>query len=187
MAVSKHNLRPSKRQEHRIPDLRKALAVVRHYPLKETYTMKKIAVIFTLVIIILSCSKDNGSNDSWSFNWTHENVPHSATAADAYVSQAGLGLGPNQILAFISSSSLNFRVSIRLSSLTPNSYPVSLTSNRFDYVDDSGNDLAGAQGSVTISSNSNNKLSGSFSVKLINPSSDTTAITGSFTNINLHP
>ena len=149
--------------------------------------MKKIAVIFTLVIIILSCSKDNGSNDSWSFNWTHENVPHSATAADAYVSQAGLGLGPNQILAFISSSSLNFRVSIRLSSLTPNSYPVSLTSNRFDYVDDSGNDLAGAQGSVTISSNSNNKLSGSFSVKLINPSSDTTPITGSFTNINLHP
>ena len=149
--------------------------------------MKKIAVIFNLLIIILSCNKDSGSNDSWSFNWTHQSVSHSATSADAYISQAGLGLGPNQVLAFISSSSPYYRVSIRLSSLTPNSYPVSLTSNKFDYVDDSGNDLAGAQGSVTISSNSNDKLSGSFSVKLINASSDTTTIAGSFANINLHP
>jgi hypothetical protein len=149
--------------------------------------MKKIALIFTLMIINFSCNKDNGSNDSWSFTWTHQNISHSATSSDAYLTQAGLGIGPNQICAFISSSSPNYRVSIRLSSLTPNSYPVSLTSNHFDYVDDFGNNLSGVQGSVTISSNSNNKLSGIFSVKLINISSDTTAITGSFANINLHP
>lgn len=71
--------------------------------------------------------------------------------------------------------------------MNPNSYAVSLTSNKVDYVDDSGNNLAGAQGTVTISSNASNKLSGSFSVKLINASSDTTALTGSFTNINVHP
>ena len=149
--------------------------------------MKKLAIIFNLMLTILSCGKDNDSTDSWSFNWTHQNVPHSATSADAYISQAGLGLGPNQIVASLSSSGPNYRVSMRLSSLNPNSYPVSLTFNKFDYVDDSGNDLAGAQGSVTISLNSNNKLTGSFSVKLINVSSDTTTITGSFTNINLHP
>ena len=149
--------------------------------------MKKIAIIFNLMLTILSCNKDNDSNDSWSFNWAHQNVSHSATSADAYISQAGLGLGPNQIVATISSSGPNYRASMRLSSLSPNSYPVSLTSDKFDYVDDSGNNLAGAQGTVTISSNSNNKLSGSFSVKLINASSDTTGITGSFTNVNLHP
>jgi len=139
------------------------------------------------MLTISSCNKDNGSNDSWSFNWSHQNISHSATSADAYISQVGLGLGPNQIVATISSSGPNYRVSMRLSSLSPNSYPVSLTSNKFAYVDDSGYNLAGAQGTVTISSNSNNKVTGSFSVKLINPSSDTTGITGSFTNINLHP
>jgi hypothetical protein len=149
--------------------------------------MKKIAIIFNLMLTILSCNKDNNSSDSWSFNWSHQNVSHSATSADAYINQVGLGLGPDQIVAAISSSSPNYRVSIRLSSLSPNSYPVSLTSNKFDYVDDSGNNLAGVQGTITISSNSNNKLSGSFTVKLINTSSDTTAITGSFTNIDLHP
>jgi len=157
-----------------------------HYS-KETYTMKKVAIISTLMILILSCNKDSDSNDSWIFKWTHQNVFHTATSADAYITQAGLGLGPNQILAFISSSSPNYRVGIQLSSLTPNSYPVSLTSNKFDYVDDSGNDLAGVEGTVTISSSSNSKLSGSFSVKLIDASSDTTTISGSFENIILHP
>jgi hypothetical protein len=149
--------------------------------------MKKIVIISTLMFNILSCNKDNPSTDPWSFNWTYQNAPHSATRADAYISQAGLGLGPNQIVAAISSPSPSYRISIRLSSLSPNSYSVSLTSNKFDYIDDSGNDLAGVQGNVTISSNANNKLSGSFSVNLINAASDTTAITGSFTNIDLHP
>jgi len=139
------------------------------------------------MLTILSCNKHSDSNDSWSFNWTHQNVSHSATSADAYISQAGLGLGPKQIVAAISSSGPNYRVNIQLSSLAPSSYTVSLTSNKFDYVDDLGNDLVGAQGIVTISSNSNSKLSGNFSVKLINISSDTTAITGLFTNINVHP
>ena len=154
---------------------------------KETHTMKKIAPILTLIVTILSCNKDNDSNDSWSFTWTHQNAFHSATSADAYISQAGLGVGPNQVLAFVSTSGPNYRVSMRLSSLTPNAYAISLTSNKFDYVDDSGNNLAGAQGTVTISSNANNKLSGSFAVNLINASSDTTALVGLFTNITLHP
>ncbi len=154
---------------------------------KKTSAMKKIAVILTLVATILSCNKGNDSSDSPIFSWTHQNVFHLATSADAYISQAGLGVGPNQILAFVPSSSPNYRVSIRLSSFAPDTYAVSLTSNNFDYVDDSGNNLVGAQGHITISSNTNNKLSGSFIVKLINASSDTTDFVGLFANITLHP
>lgn len=149
--------------------------------------MRKNAIIFSLIVTIFSCNKSNDSNDSSTFTWTHQNVFHSATSADAYISQAGLGLGPNQILAFVTASGPNYRVSIRLSSLTPNTYAVSLSSNKFDYIDDSGNNLAGAQGNVTISSNVNNKLSGSFSVKLINASSATTDLIGLFTNVIVHP
>lgn len=145
--------------------------------------MKKLAAIPLLILIILSCNKDHVS---WSFTWTHQNVSHSATSADAYISPAGLGLGPNQIVAN-DGSSTSFKVSIQLTSLNARSYVVSLASNKFYYIDDSGNDLAGAQGTVTIASNSSNTLSGNFSVKLINVSSDTTTIAGSFTDINLHP
>ena len=148
--------------------------------------MKNLAAIFILALIVQSCSKDKKKEDSASFTWTHQNVSHTATSVDAYNSQAGLGLGPNQIIANNGSATF-YRVSIRLSSLSPNSYTVSLTSNKFDYVDDAGYNLAGAQGTVTIYSNSDNKLSGNFSVKLINASSDTTAITGSFSNIPVHP
>jgi len=150
--------------------------------------MKKIAIICGLTLILLSCNKDsNTSSDSWSFTWTHENVIHMATEAAAYITQAGVGLGSNQIIANIGTSNAQPRVSIRLTSLNPDTYPVSVSTNRFDYVDDAGNELFGAAGTVTISANSGNKLSGDFSVKLINPSSDTTMITGSFTDINVHP
>jgi Family of unknown function (DUF6252) len=135
----------------------------------------------------LACNKDKGSNGSWSFTWTHENISYSATSADAYVRQAGLGLGPNQILAFVSTSSPYARLSLKLSSLNPNSYAVSPVSNQVNYIDDSGNNLLGANGNVTISSNSSNRLSGNFSVKLVNASSDTTEMIGSFTSVKLHP
>ena len=148
--------------------------------------MKKFVVFLSLVFIIQSCSKDKKEKGSGSFTWNHRNVSHTATIADAYISQAGLGLGPNQIIANDGSTTF-YRVSMRLSSLNPGSYAVSLTSNKFDYVDDLGFDLAGAQGTVTILSNSTNKLSGNFSVKLINASSDTTVITGAFSNILVHP
>lgn len=149
--------------------------------------MRRVFLFTTLffIIFILSCGKSNDPQ-FWSFNWTHKTVSHSATSADAYITQVALGKGPNQIKADISGSSLNYRVSMYLSSLSPNSYPVSLTSNKFDYIDDAGDHLAGVQGTVTISSETDNKLSGSFSVKLINMNYDTTLITGSFINITRH-
>src|SRR5262245_35859995 len=108
--------------------------------------MKKIVIICGLVLILLSCSKDSDkSNDSWSFTWTHENVVHMATGAAAYATQAGVGLGSNQIIATMGTSSQP-RVSIQLSSLNPGSYPVSVNTNRFEYIDDAGNDLRGATG-----------------------------------------
>jgi hypothetical protein len=148
--------------------------------------MKNIAAIFVLTLAFSSCFIDKRPTDPF-FNWTHQNVPHHTTDAQAYISQSGLGMGPNQIVAKITSSGVMDRVNIQLSSLSPNTYVVSLSTNKFYYVDDAGNILGGAGGSVTIWSNTGNKLSGNFSVKLINSSSDTTLIEGWFANIDLHP
>src|SRR5438270_9263032 len=119
--------------------------------------MMKHLIIFILAFTIISCSKDNHSAGASSFIWTHQNISHSASGADAYVTQAGIGFGPNQIVAYISSMSANYKLSIRLTSLIPGSYPVSLSSNKVDYIDDQGFNLAGTGGSVIISSNEDNK------------------------------
>jgi len=148
--------------------------------------MNKPAKFFILAIVILSCNKSSG-DDQWSFTWTHQSSSHSATSANAYISQIDLDKGPNHIAASDPSLPRNYKVSIYLTSLNPGSYSVSLTTNKVRYIDDAGYDLAGAAGTVIISSNSNSKLSGNFSMKLINASSDTTMLNGSFAGIPLHP
>jgi len=140
-------------------------------------------IAYGLSIIVLSCNKDNNT-ESWSFTWTHQNVSHTAVAADAYLSASGPIIGPNEIVATDRSiPTNNYRIDIKLSSLAPNTYSVGTVSNTFDYIDDLGFNLTSVQGTVTISLNSNSKLSGSFSVNLNN----TTTITGAFNKINLHP
>lgn len=148
--------------------------------------MNKTATICIFLMLILSCNKPSDDNN-WNFSWTHQNNPYTASSANAYISQIDLDKGPNHIAASTASLTIDYKISIYLTSLNPSSYPVSLSTNKVRYIDDSGYDLAGAAGTVTITSNSNSKLSGNFSIKLINPSSDTTFLNGSFANIPLHP
>lgn len=147
--------------------------------------MKNLLGSLSLVLILFSCSKDEKKNDPMIFTWTHLGVSHNATTADAYISQAGLGLGPNQILANNGTTTF-FRVSIRLSSLNAGSYTIS-SANKVDYVDDAGFNQVATGGTVTIQSNSNNKISGLFTVTLTDASSNTSTLTGQFSNVTVHP
>ena len=148
--------------------------------------MNRIATILLSLMLVLSCNKSSG-DDNWNFSWTHQNNSYTASSANAYISQIDLDKGPNHIAASVASLTFDYKISIYLTSLNPSSYPVSLSTNTVRYIDDAGFELAGAAGTVTITSNSNSKLSGNFSIKLINPSSDTTLLNGSFANIPLHP
>ena len=148
--------------------------------------MNKTATIFIFLLLILSCNKPADDNN-WDFSWTHKNNSYTASDANAYISQIDLDKGPNHIAASIPTLTRDYKISIYLTSLNPSSYLVSLSTNKVRYIDDAGYELAGAAGAVTITSNSNSKLSGNFSIKLINPSSDTTLRNGSFANIPLHP
>ena len=148
--------------------------------------MKRHLYIFILVLISFSCGKNEKKDDAWVFTWNHQSINQSATKANAYISQIDLGKGPNQIIAN-DGSGAPYRVNIRLSSLSPSTYFVSLSANKFDYVDQAGFVLAGAEGTVTISSHSNQKLAGNFTVRLINAASDTTLISGVFSGISVTP
>jgi len=136
--------------------------------------MNRTAIFFILAIVMLSCSKPS-DDDKWSFTWTHQTSSHTATSANASITQIDLGKGPNHIAASDATLTRDYRISIYLTSLNPGSYAVSLSTNKVRYIDDGGYELAGAAGNVTITSNSNSKLSGNFAMKLINASSDTTA------------
>ena len=148
--------------------------------------MKSIEAFLVFAIVILSCNKSS-DNDNWSFAWTHIGNSYSATSANAYISQIDLDKGPNHIAASVPSLPRDYKISIYLTSLNQGSYSVSLSTNKVRYIDDAGYELGGAAGTVTITSNSSSKLSGNFAVKLINLSSDTTLLNGSFANIPLHP
>ena len=148
--------------------------------------MNRIEAFLVLAIVILSCNKPS-DNDNWSFAWTHTGNSYSATSANAYISQIDLGKGPNHIAASVPNLARDYKISVYLTSLNQGSYSVSLSTNKVRYIDEAGYELGGAAGTVTITSNSNSRLSGSFAVKLINLSSDITLLNGSFSNILLHP
>ena len=148
--------------------------------------MKRIKAFLILAIVVLSCNKSS-DNDNWSFAWTHTGNSYSATSANAYISQIDLDKGPNHIAASVPSLPRDYKISFYLTSLNQGSYSVSLSTNKVRYIDEAGYELGGAAGTVTITSNSSSRLSGNFAIKLINLSSDTTLLNGSFANIPLHP
>ena len=55
--------------------------------------------------------------------------------------------------------------------------------NRLTYTDDAGNTLIGAGGTLTITTNSNDYMSGNFSATLITGGGVSSQLTGSFTNM----
>jgi hypothetical protein len=145
--------------------------------------MKKILGAFILFLsIISSCNKkDAATNEPSSFTWIYQNQPYTATSSEAYLLRSNPNT--NQILAYVNGDVTRYKLSILLPALNPNNYPVSFTTNAFEYIDDFGFVLGAVSGSVTISSNSSNKLSGSFDVKMLKGIADTVSMQGQFYNV----
>jgi hypothetical protein len=151
--------------------------------------MKTMLRLFILLsLITFSCKKKEDTiAESSNFTWTYQNQAYIATSSAAYLSPFDLSLGPNHIVAYLSSFGAGYKVSIRLSALNPNIYPVSFTSNAFEYVDDFGFGLGAVDGTVTISSNVGYKLKGSFHVKILKGIGDTAVLKGQFNNVDMKP
>jgi hypothetical protein len=153
--------------------------------------MKTILRLFILLsLITFSCKKKEDTIDEISnFTWTYQNQAYTATSSAAYLSSFDLSLGPNHILAYLGVPGFgtSYKVSIRLSALNPTVYPVSFTSNIFEYIDDFGRNLGAVDGTVTILSNTGNKLKGSFDVKILRGIGDTAVLKGQFNNVDMKP
>jgi hypothetical protein len=159
--------------------------------------MKKIILatpsilLFTFLLLLLSCKKSGNESQKGNFTWNHAGKSFEATESAAFTSTT-YSVVPFNTMAGYGSFSTRFerRISFHLNSFTAGSYsivPYPATVNTFDYIDDAGYNLAGTSGTVNITANANNFLSGNFSVTLINPSAVTSLITGNFTNVSITP
>ena len=150
---------------------------------------------FVLIVstLIFSCSKSGNTKppSTNSFTWTTGGKNYSATIDTAFLGTNILGT-PFHLSAGFGTfpSGYNGRIDFHLTSFNVGTYsitPSPATVNTLRYIDDAGFILEGISGALNITANSNNFLSGNFSITLINPSMVASQMTGSFTDVSIRP
>jgi len=150
----------------------------------------KIGLITMIAIVITFCScskkvdpapvKVTGNN----FTWAYRGSSYSADISIANL----YSMAPKPIIVAYNKTNVpfpNYKLAITVISFNVGSYTLSGSSNSrnsFYYVDNDGHELLCKGGSLIITANSNNLISGNFSVSVIDPFKVTRTITGSFTN-----
>ena len=162
--------------------------------------MKAYSFRFLFNIVLLgsitfwSCSKssDTASQSTASnFTWTQEGKTFTATIDTAFLG-VGYTFTPFHIIAGFGTfpTSFNRRIDFHLTSFNIGAYtivPSPATVNTLDYIDDAGFNLQGISGTLNITGNASSLLSGNFSLTLINGAGVTNPMSGSFSNVSIHP
>ena len=139
----------------------------------------KLIIIFFTAILGLSCDKDN---DDANFNWTYLGQNYTANFANAYSASMGAPYIVGGLGSSISSPGSGPRINVI--SFAPGVYTFGgIVPNSLNFVDPQGFDIPALDGSVNITTNNDNRLSGNFSATLGNVQ----MVTGSFTNVRINP
>lgn len=153
-----------------------------------------ISIAFSIALAFCACSKSNSSASPGADNfiWLHNSVNHTTNLDTAFLSGYGLSIPPYTLIAGYPRPPFSFQVRVQFTltsfdvgNYTINSSPTS--PNRLTYTDDAGNDLNGTSGTLSITANNGNYLTGNFSTTVINASSVTSQLTGNFTNMPIKP
>ncbi len=147
-------------------------------------TLAALIGIALLLSVLPACKK---SDPASSFTWTWNGTNYTGNFKEAYIQSLGSGsniVGGTGTSLFTTGTGPR----IAVSSLSVGTYNLTGTlPNTIFFVDPNGDNLATTTGTLTITSNSDNKLSGNFSATLVNASSQNTSLSGSFSNININP
>ena len=145
-------------------------------------------LFITGILLICSCNKSaDSSTASYNFNWTFKGTNLGTNSDSAFTTS--LGSKPLIVATLNHQSVLRSRkISFSITSLSPGTYTISNGgANILEYIDDLGFVLGGTSGQLIITTNSNNRLTGNFSAILIDVSSNTFPVSGSFTNMAILP
>lgn len=150
------------------------------------------AFIMVLLAVLYSCKKsgDDSNNNTpapaSSFTWSYNGNTYIANLDTAY--QFSIPLSPYCIIAINGSNfttSYSRKMTFKLGSFNTGAYTIGSGSS-LAYVDDSGNDLLGTGGTVIITSNASNRLTGNFSCTM-SGTPGTFTVTGQFANVSIRP
>ncbi len=146
--------------------------------------MKKIQLYLMLIlsVALFSCSSDSDDNNS---------TPTPSTNGFLYAENGSTTMisvstpyASNQYKSIFGVDNSNTIIEINLTSIAVGSYTIDDTTNFFAYLKPGTTGMwNGSAGTVTITANANNKLSGTFSITSGSGISGVNLVSGSFTNI----
>lgn len=153
------------------------------------FSKPKAAVSKLVVLCLLlffSCNKsDDSQNEAVSFTWTWNGTTYTGNFKESFLQSISLtpmiigGTGSS-----LPSTGSGPRISVN--SLATGSYVLGDgVTNYITFIAPNGDNLQSTAGTLTITQNANNKLTGSFSANLLNPTGQNSALNGSFTNIKI--
>jgi hypothetical protein len=157
-----------------------------------TPRLRYTAFFVSILIVFYSCKKSSDDGNTTpapvsSFTWTYNGNTYIASLDTAY--QFSIPLSPYSIIAINGtnfSTSFTRKILFKLSSFNIGAFTISSGGNSLRYVDDGGNDLFGTSGTLNITANASNRLTGNFSCTMTG-SPGTFTVTGQFANVSIRP
>lgn len=152
---------------------------------KFSESLKLIAVAIFFQGFV-SCKKSGETQgDSSTFTWSWGGTNYTGNFKEAFLQSMSItpiiisGTGYS-----VASPGTGPRISV--SSFTVGNYTLSTgLPNTISFIAPNGDNLQSTSGSLSITQNSNNKMAGNFSAALINAGGQTSALSGSFTNLKI--
>ena len=149
--------------------------------------MKKIkpilfAITSAMILVLFTDCNKSGTASPNSFTWTFGGTTYAATLDTAFVNRPII---PYYILAITGTNfntNYNQWVGFGLSSFNTGAFNIGPGGNSLQFIDATGADHSGLSGTLTITSNANNRLTGNFS-DIVSGPSGTVPFTGSFANV----
>jgi hypothetical protein len=148
------------------------------------FTLPFFSFFLLFTVAFISCKKSSPASGPGSFKWTVYGSTSSATWDSAYLHS--MGTMPIIMAGKGSSGALSApQLIISISSFNTGTYSIG-SGNEIQYNDDASNVFFGISGTLTVTSYSNSRLAGNFSVGLAGPFGSF-PITGEFSNVPVVP
>lgn len=146
-------------------------------------TIQLFAILF-FAFLATSCSSDDGG-ESQNPNPTTDGFFYSENGSTTMLT-VDSPYASNQFKSIFATDNSNTIIEINLTSIAVGSYTIDNNANFFSYLKPGASGIwSGSAGTVTITANANNKLSGSFSISSGSGITGVNTISGTFTNITI--
>jgi hypothetical protein len=147
------------------------------------------ALLLLVCFIFYACTKPYPDNlqSTNQFQWTHKGVTHNTVYDTAYLNSHGLSIPAFSIVAGdLRINSIAPKVAFYLTAFNVGTFnigPYATAANKLYFIDNAGFNLDAVSGNVNITTYYNSRITGNFSITVIDGSAVTSQLTGSFTDM----